>query len=68
MGIETLLALLTTISMLSAITMAAFAWKLNSDWCQIGKKMLEIQQDEHMMIMTMMGELYEMEIEDEDLK
>ena len=65
MGIETLLALLTTISMLSAILMAAFAWKLNSDWCQIGKKMLEMQQDEHMMHMAMMGEWHETEVEEE---
>lgn len=68
MGIETLLALLTTISMLSAITMVAFAWKINNDWCQIGRKLLEIQQDEHMMIMTMMGENFDLEIEDEDDK
>jgi hypothetical protein len=29
---ETLLAILAAVSMLSAAVMAAFAWKLNSDW------------------------------------
>jgi hypothetical protein len=29
---ETLLAILAVVSMLSAVIMTAFAWKLNSDW------------------------------------
>jgi hypothetical protein len=32
---ETLLAILATVSMLSAAVMAAFAWKLNSDWSKL---------------------------------
>lgn len=32
---ETLLAILATVSMLSAVVMAAFAWKLNSDWSKL---------------------------------
>jgi len=34
---ETLLAILATVSMLSAAVMAAFAWKLNSDWSRLVK-------------------------------
>lgn len=34
---ETLLAILATVSMLSAAVMAAFAWKLNSDWSKLVK-------------------------------
>lgn len=32
---ETLLAVLAAVSMLSAAVMAAFAWKLNADWCRL---------------------------------
>jgi hypothetical protein len=32
MANSTLLALLTAVSMLCAISMAAFAWKMNEDW------------------------------------
>ena len=32
MGMETMLALLTVVSLLSAITMAAFAYRLNERW------------------------------------
>lgn len=66
MGIETLLALLTVVSILGTVTMTAFAWKLNSDWCQIGKKMLEVQQDEHMMRMAMMEEFYETGVDEDN--
>lgn len=34
---ETLLAILAMVSMLSAAVMAAFAWKLNSDWSRLVK-------------------------------
>ena len=68
MMIETILAVLAVVSFLSATVMAMFAWKINSDWCQICGKMLEYMQDEHMMMAAMMGEWYETEIEDEDTK
>lgn len=66
MMIETILAVLAVVSFLSATVMAMFAWKINSDWCQICGKMLEYMQDEHMMIMTIMGEWYETEAEEDD--
>lgn len=56
MGIETLLALLTTISMLSAILMAAFAWKLNSGWIKFAREMNRRAEDEHAVMMVWMLE------------
>lgn len=41
MMIETILAVLAVVSFLSATVMAMFAWKINSDWCQICGKMLD---------------------------
>ena len=66
MMIETILAVLAVVSFLAAMTMAMFAWKLNSDWCQICGKMMEFMQDEHLMMAAMMGEWYETEVEEED--
>lgn len=44
---ETLLALLTVISLLSAITMAAFAWKINSDWCLLVRELNRYWRADH---------------------
>ena len=67
MMVETILAVLAVVAFLSAVIMTAFAWKLNSDWCKIGKQMMEIHQDEHMMMMAMMAQIYEDEFEEDDI-
>ena len=55
MADSTLLALLTVVSMLCAISMAAFAWKMNEDWAnhcyKINKEWAEfyktLREDKH---------------------
>ncbi len=54
MGIETILALMLTISMLSTILMAAFVWKLNSDWMKVIREMDCRIEAEHTVMMALM--------------
>ena len=54
MMIETILAVLAVVSFLSAMTMAMFAWKLNSDWVKFAREMNRRAEDEHAMFMVMM--------------
>lgn len=52
MGLETLLALLTTISMLCAVTMCAFAYRLNEKWAERDAEWAEIYDKQNKMLET----------------